>query len=190
MEFDELIKLRKSVRSFKNKKASWKDVLEAIDAANQGPYASNINNLKYIIIEEQATINKIAEICDQLWINEVGILVVVCSNQKNLESMHDERGPIYSRQQAGAAIMSFLLKTVDLGLSSCWVGSYDEKELKRILGIPAELNIEAVLPVGYEKTKSQKKVKKALHTTISWEKWDQSKRPEFFEEQRDPYSIR
>lgn len=190
MEFDSLIKKRKSVRSFKKKKASWEDILEAIDTANQGPFADNINNLKFLIVEDEESIKKIAEISEQLWINESGILVVVCSDEQDIENMHDERGRIYSRQQAGASIMSFLLKITDLCLASCWVGSYDEDEIRRVLKIPKNINIEAILPVGYEKDQELKPKKKAIENTIYWEKWMSSKRPEFFVEQKDARSVK
>ena len=47
--------------------------------------------------------------------------------------MHGERGRIYARQQAGAAINTLLLKLTDLGLQSCWVGSYDDEKIRELL---------------------------------------------------------
>src|SRR3989344_3282298 len=98
MEFDSVIKKRKSVRSFKSEKASWKDVLEAIDAANQGPFTDNNNNIKFVIVEEPDTISKLAEECEQLWMNKAGIIAVVTSEDKHLEKMFGDKGRVYSRQ--------------------------------------------------------------------------------------------
>ena len=109
MEFDDVVRARKSVRRFKKKKASWKEVLEAIDAANQGPFAGNHNHLKYLIVEDKDVIDDVAHICEQPWINGAGILVLVGSDDTQLENLYGERGRIYSRQQAGAAIQTFLL---------------------------------------------------------------------------------
>jgi len=189
MEFDAVIKKRKSVRSFKDKRASWKDVLEAIEAANQGPFADNQNNLKFIIVEEPNMIDNLAKECDQLWINKAKILIVLTSEDKHVERMFGERGRVYSRQQAGAAISTFLLKIAELGLASCWVGSYNDHEIRRLLNIPEDRQIEAILPVGYEKDKTEKKKKKSLEATIYWGKWDCSKRPEFFAEQKEYYCV-
>jgi nitroreductase len=190
MEFDEIIKRRKSVRSFKNKKAPWDKVLEAIDAANQGPFASNINNLKFLIVEDEEMIDQIAKLCDQIWINESKILVLVCSDEIIPEDMHGERGRVYSRQQAGAAVVTMLFKLVDLGLSSCWVGAYNDDRIRGCLGIPGRIQIEAIIPVGYEKEKAAKNKKKQLANTIYWEKWESSKRPEFLREPKDKYSVK
>ena len=53
MKFDDVVKERKSVRSFKPKRVAFGDLLEAIDCAMQGPFAGNMENLKFIIIEDE-----------------------------------------------------------------------------------------------------------------------------------------
>ena len=172
MEFDSLVKKRKSVREFIRKRASWKLVLEAIDSANQGPFAGNFNPLKFLIVEDKETIDLISKECDQLWISQVSILVLVLSDDTQLEEIYGDRGRVYSRQQAGAAIQTMLLKITDLGLATCWVGSYNDETIKQKLKIPEHVQIEAILPIGYENTKikSDKKDKKALDTILYWEK--------------------
>jgi len=190
MEFDSLVKKRKSVREFIRKRASWKLVLEAIDSANQGPFAGNFNPLKFLIVEDKETIDLISKECDQLWISQVSILVLVLSDDTQLEEIYGDRGRVYSRQQAGAAIQTMLLKITDLGLATCWVGSYNDETIKQKLKIPEHVQIEAILPIGYENTKikSDKKDKKALDTILYWEKWNQSKRPALFDEGKIDYS--
>ncbi len=124
MEFDKVVRKRKSANHFSGKKVSWKDVLEAIDAANQGPFAGNHNNLHFLIVEEPSTIKDLANCCEQSWISNSNILIVVCSDDTHLQDLYGERGRIYSRQQSGAAIQTLLLKLTDLGISSCWVGIF------------------------------------------------------------------
>jgi nitroreductase len=184
MEFDSVIKKRKSVRSFKDKKVNWRDILEAIDSAVQGPYAGNFNNLHFLIVEDESKIKDIAKFSDQLWINEAPALIVVCSDDTNLENLYGERGRVYSRQQAGATIHTILLKLTDLGLSSCWVGAYADELIKQKLKIPQHIQIEAILPVGYENKRpgSDKKNKKELEAVLYWEAWRNSRRPTAFEE--------
>jgi len=189
MEFDLVVEKRKSVHSFKNKKVDWRDILESVDAACQGPFADSRNNLKFLIIEEPKKIEKIAEFSDQTWIGESQILVVVCSDDTHLENMHGERGRVYSRQQAGSAIITFILKLTDLGLSSCWVGSYKDELVKQFLKIPSHIQIEAIIPIGHESAKSKKKKKKELEHSIFWEEWDKRRRPSLIQEGPDIYSV-
>ena len=191
MQFDHVVEKRHSVRSFRDKKASWKVVLEAIDAANQGPFADSRNPLKFLVIEEQKTIGAIAERTGQLWVNEASILVLVCSDDMHLENMHGERGKKYARQQSGAAVAHLLLKLTDLGLGSCWVGAFSDEQLKQHLHIPSHIEVEAIVPIGYEKSKagSSPRRKKALENSLYWESWGTGKRPSLFRDPPEPDFI-
>lgn len=180
MNFDKIIQKRKSVKSFEIKKVKFEKILDAIDAANQGPFAGNQNNLKYIIVEDQKTLRRISKEAHQTWISNAQAAIVITSNDVNLENMYGERGRIYSRQQAGAAIMTLIFKLVDNGLSTCWVGAYTDELIRNILKIPGHMQVEAILPIAYEKKtklKESKKRKKELENTIFWEEWDNKKRP-------------
>jgi len=184
MELDEAIKKRQSIRSYKRKKVNWRDVLEAIDAANQAPFAGNQNHLKYIITEDKTKIQKIARHANQIWINEATLVIIVCSNDSYLEHHYGERGRIYGKQQAGAAIQNLLLKLTDIGLSACWIGAFTDELIKHSLYIPAHIQIEAVIPVGYSNERIGRKKKKELEQVIYWEQWDKDKKPSIVAEQQ------
>ena len=191
MQFDSLIRKRKSVHSFTKKKAHWKSILDAIDAAIQNPYAGNHNNLKFIIIEDKETIKDIAKMAEQHWIAQAPTLLVICSDDLHLEDKYGERGRVYSRQQAGAAIQTILFKLTNGGLAACWVGAYSDEVLKQTLKIPQHIQVEAVIPVGYEniREKQIKPEKVELENVLYWEKWDQWSRPPLFKEPKDKESL-
>lgn len=184
MEFDELIKKRRSVRSFEKKPVDFRKILEAIDAANQGPFAGNHNTMHYVIIEDAGTIKRIAEHAQQSWIANAPAMIVVCSDDTNLENIYGERGRVYAKQQSGAAIITLIFKLVEAGLSTCWVGAFTDEVVKTTLGIPLHIQIEAILPIGHGKEEKHqpKHIKKELATTIFWEGWRRSRRPTLFKE--------
>lgn len=173
----EAVDKRTSIRKFKDKKVNFSDVLEAIDAALKTPLAGNISTLKFVIITDPDTKEKIAEYADQLWLADADTLVVVCSKMEQLERMYKERARDYAKQQVGAAIQNFLLRITELGLASCWVGAYLDHEIKNVLTIPGEIVIEAILPVGHPDEKPKPKKKISLEHAIYWDKWKQSKKP-------------
>jgi nitroreductase len=186
MEFDEVISKRKSVRDFKKINVSYKDILAGIESAIQGPFAGGLNNLKFIIVEDPEKIDRISEFCQQSWINQSQAVIVVCSDDTHLEYKYGERGRVYSRQQAGAAVMAFTLKMTELGIGSCWVGAYTDELIKQLLGIPGHIQVEAMISLGYEKKKDKKteksRKKKSVESSIYWEGWDSSRRPTIFQE--------
>ncbi len=46
------------------------------------------------------------------------------------------------------AIEHMVLEAVELGLGSCWVRLFDEKNVKQLLGLPEHFRVVALLPVG------------------------------------------
>jgi len=171
MEFDKCVSERRSVRKFKTKIPSLKDVFTAIDAANKAPLAGNIPAVKYVVVDDKDKIKELAEACGQGFVSSVGIVVVACSDKENIVRSFDERGEKYIRQEAGAAIENFLLKLVDLGLSTCWVGAFSDEQVKRILKIPGNIEVEGIFPIGYEMEKGKRKFKPDIKTRVYFNSW-------------------
>jgi len=155
MDFDKLIRSRTSVRKFNSKKPDWRDIIECIDAARYIPTAGKNYTLKFILVDDSEAINKIADACQQDFISSAKYVVVVCSNFSRLKNAYGENGEAYSRQEAGAGIQNFLLKIEQVGLSTCWVGYFVEDLIKGKLKIPKDVNVEAILPIGFEYEKKR-----------------------------------
>ncbi len=82
----------------------------------------------------------------------------------------------YAISDASRAIQSMLLTAWTDGLGSNWVGFGGLDQIKPLLGIPAEVEVFAVLPIGYPKdeTKRQgRKRRKALSEVAYHEHWGQ-----------------
>lgn len=161
MDLDKALKERHSARSFFDKKPDWRDIIKAIDAANLAPLAGNIPALRFILVDDTDKINQLAEASQQDFVAEAYYVVAIVSDPNLVEKSYGERAEKYLPQQAGAAIENFLLKITELGLSSCWVGAFVDEQVKRILQIPDSAEVEAILPVGYEKVPKSKQRKKS-----------------------------
>ncbi len=150
MELNKVIQERHSTRKFSSKKPDWRTILECIDAVRFAPMAGNDCTVKFIFIDDKEKIEKIAKACQQPFVGEAHYLVAVCSVKTRTISSYGERGEVFVRQQAGAAIQNFLLRLTEEGLATCWIGHFAEEQVKRILKIPAKAQVEAVFPIGYE----------------------------------------
>jgi nitroreductase len=159
MGIDRMMRSRQSIRDFKNKKPDWRNIIEAIDSARFAPCAGNNFIIKFLIVKDKEKIQKIADASEQSFIATVNYIVVVYSDPARLINLYGERGKIYSRQQAGAAIENFWLSLIDKGLSTCWVGHFDDEMIKKILKIPDKMELEAIFPIGYDSRKTDKKNK-------------------------------
>ncbi|GAG12450.1 unnamed protein product, partial [marine sediment metagenome] len=150
MDVDKAIKERHSVRNYSDKKVGLKDVVHIMDAGRLAPAAGNVHTIRFVLVEDKDMKRKIAKAAlSQHFLEKAQYVIVVCSDVKRMRKAYGERGLIYARHQAGAAIENMLLKIVSLGMGSCWVGAFHEATVKKLLKIPQELIIEALIPVGY-----------------------------------------
>ena len=167
MNLNQAIKNRRSVREFKSKKPDWRDILECVDSMRYTPMAGGNFTLKFILVDDKEKIEKLAKAAQQDFILDAQYVLVVCSNPSRTVNSYGERGEKYCRQQAGAAIQNFLLKIVEAGLSTCWVGHFVDEQVKRELKIPDNIEVEAMLPIGYEiKRSSKRRIKSDLDKTL------------------------
>ena len=173
MDIDRAIKTRKSIRKFFDKKPNWRKVIRAIDLARFAPAAGNQRVLKFIFVRDEGKIEKLADACQQKFVDAPYIVVAVSEDTK-LKKSYEERGEKYGRQQAGAAIENFLLGLNKEGLATCWVGHFDDVQVKRVLDIPDDAVVEALFPIGKEtKSMSQRieRKKPELENMLYFDKW-------------------
>ena len=174
MDLDKAIKQRKSIKRYSEKKPDWRDILKAIDLVRFAPMAGNIFSMKFILVQNKEIIEKLAEYSQQDFVKKASYVVVAVSNVNQVKKSYDDKGERFCHQQAGAAIQNFLLKCTDLGLATCWVGYYEEKDVKNVLRIPDEMVVEAFFPIGLEtKIKTSNKMKADLDNFIYFDVWEQ-----------------
>lgn len=66
------------------------------------------------------------------------------------ESSADEAAKFgAAAMNTGIAVSFMMLRAVELGLGTCWVGMYNEKNVKELLNIAPELRIVGLLAVGH-----------------------------------------
>lgn len=182
MEFDEIVKKRRSVRAFKDKTVPWEALVLAADAAKEGPYAGNVNQLRFVLIEDKETIKKLAKYSQQDWVADAGAMAVVCADDRDLINLYGDRGLMYASLQTGAAVMNFINKIVDYGLGACWIGAFAEDLVKLELGIPDFEKVYSMIAIGYEKGTHHRPRKRELKNAIYWEVWEKKRRPLIYKE--------
>ena len=50
------------------------------------------------------------------------------------------------------ALDHLILAAVAEGLGTCWIGAFDESEIKRVVHVPQQAMVIAIMPVGYPAT--------------------------------------
>ncbi len=72
------------------------------------------------------------------------------------------------------AIEHIVLHAVELGLGTCWVRWFDDNKVKEILEIPKNIEIIALLPVGYPAEEPPQRPRFSLEKIVYYEKYGES----------------
>lgn len=172
MELQDAIKSRKSVRKFSSKKPDWRDIIDAIHSTQYAPTAGGLFPLNFIIIDDEKLIEELAKWSEQEFINEAKYVVVLVSDEGITTNMFHDKGKIFTHQESGAAIENFLLSLNEFGLSTCWIGHFNEEKVRKVLKIPESYTIEAFFPVGYSNEKKErKKPKSDIYNILYFNEW-------------------
>jgi nitroreductase len=151
MELSEAIKKRRTIRKFKQEKLDNSILRELIDCARVAPCGGNSQRLRYIAINTPELVNSIFELT--AWAGHV---------KPNRNPVIGESAPVsfialcaadanagISHADAGAAVENILLKAVELGLGSCWIGAFNKAKAEEILGTPEDKKILYLVALGY-----------------------------------------
>jgi nitroreductase len=87
---------------------------------------------------------------NQEFIAEAPVVIVACGY-----NIHWNRGGYMGElsmlMDVSIAFTHLILAARAEGLGTCWIGSFDNKEVKKILGVPEDVNVVALTPLGYPK---------------------------------------
>jgi nitroreductase len=151
MDTLEAINNRRSVRKYLDKPVEFEKITTILDAARHAPSAGNLQDRTFIVVTEKTLIKQIASYAvEQYWIETAPLAIVACSLPDKHEKYYGLRGKrLYNMQDCAAAIENILLAATDLGLSTCWVGAFEEEKIRTMFAIPANVRPQAIITVGY-----------------------------------------
>jgi len=155
MEFYEALKARRSVRRFSSRAVEEEKLKRLCEAVISAPSAYNLQSYQVFIVkdrERKYAISRSAfdqNFTKQNFIAEAPVLLVFCADPNRCGSRYGERGStLYCVQDASIAATFAMLAAVDLGLSTVWVGAFNEDQVMKVVGTD-RLRPVAILPIGY-----------------------------------------
>jgi len=171
MQVVEAIKKRRSIRSYSERPVSWDLIADILDAAHYAPSSGNVQDWRFIVIKKDETIKEIAKIADQDWIAKVPVLIVVCSDLPKVKRLFGNNAETFSAQNVAAAVQNMLLRAYDLGLGSCWIADFNEKDLIKLLDIKAGIKPYTIVSLGYTRGKVKEIERDELDTMTFFEEY-------------------
>lgn len=149
MEVSDAISFRRSIRRYRTDAVPQEYVDKILQAGQLAPSAGNLQGREFIVVSGETARKELAAAAlNQRFIQEAPVCLVVCTNLPRTKRNYGARAELYVVQDTAASVMNMMLQAVDLGLGTCWVGAFNEAEVAKILGLPADIRPVAILPVG------------------------------------------
>jgi len=171
MDVFKAIKDRRSIRAFTDEPVSKDEVNQLLDAARWAPSAGNIQPWEFVVVQSAKVKRALVKAAlDQTFIEEAPVVLVVCANPTRSSRRYGSRGvSLYCLQDTAAAIQNVHLAAYALGLATCWVGSFEEEEIRRVLSLPDVLRPVAIIPVGHAAEKPEPTSRRPLNDIVHHE---------------------
>ena len=151
MDVTEAILTRRSIRKYLDVPIERDKIGTIMESGKAAPSAGNIQNWKFLLIEEEDKRKKIAEAClQQWWIAKAPSIIIVVTEPDKVRQFYGVRGErLYSVQNGAATAMAMLLEAHNQGLGACWIGAFDESKIKTLCNIPDQARPQVILTIGY-----------------------------------------
>lgn len=151
MEVYEAILKRRSIRRFRQDPISREVLEKIVNAGRLAPSAANLQPCEYIVVDRADLLRKVFE--NLKWAGyirpkgnpprgeEATAYIVVLVNTSISKEGYGK--------DCGAAIENMILTALAEGIGSCWIGSIERENIRKILKIPGHLEIDSILALGY-----------------------------------------
>ncbi len=146
MNFLTLAKERYSVRKFEDRDIEQEKLDQIIAAGHLAPTAVNNQPQRIYVLKSEEALEKLKS-CTKSHFDAKTVLLIGYHNKENWIRAYDGK----NSGDIDAAIVTthMMLEAKEIGIGSTWVMSFDSRKLRNLLDIPADIELTALLPLGY-----------------------------------------
>jgi len=168
MTLMETIRKRYSCRAYKEKAIEQEKLDTILEAARLAPSARNMQDWRFLIVTETKNKRQVAECTNRPEVFEkAGVIIVACSNSDHVMRCGQAIAPI----DVAIALEHICLQATELGLGTCWIGSFETEKVRSILGIPDDIIIVELMTVGYPADAKPEPKRESVEKIVCYEKW-------------------
>jgi len=181
MEILESIRSRRSIRKYKDLPVDDERITTLLESARIAPSGSHTQPWHFIVVRSDAMKEQIMKVShNQKWMLQAPVFIVgiadIRSRLKEGEPLEiDEHSPEPEVKpiirDTAIAIEHIVLQAEALGLSTCWVAWFEQKDIRPVLNIPSDKYVVGVITVGYGDETPRPIGRRSLAEMVHHEKW-------------------
>jgi len=156
---------RRSIRKYKQQPIPDDVMNNMMEVGRQSPSAVNQQPWHFIVVTDKELLGKIGGGLFNRMIKHSAFTLIGCYKIGNSPTNK------YASIDTTIAMQSMVLAAYLQGVGSCWIGDYNESNIKKLLNIPENLKVLAVISFGYPDEEPKPKRKKKLGEIFHYNKW-------------------
>ena len=165
----EVIRKRQSVRSYQDKEIPEDVLQQVLEAGRLAPSANNKQHWKFIVVKDEDLRKKLVPACkNQKFVGEAPVVIAGCATNPDYVMTCGEHS---SSIDLAIALDHMSLEAASLGLGTCWIGAFYQDQVKEILGVPVNVRVVPLMPLGYPEELESKTERKPLSEIICYDKY-------------------
>ncbi len=141
MDVFEAIQERRSIRSYQDKSVEREKIEKILEAGRLSPSAKNIEPWHFITVTNAQKRKALSGGTWAKFLTQSPLVIVACGDKK--------ASPDWYAIDVALAVENMVLTAVSEGLGTCCVGSFNEKEVAKVLKVPDNFEVLVMLAVGY-----------------------------------------
>jgi len=166
----EAVRTRRSIRKYNQKPVEIEKLMKILEAARLSPSANNNQPWHFIAVTDKTAREKLFSAYHSDWFVNAPVIIVACATPSEGWSRQD--GENYWKVDTAIAMQTMVLVAHELGLGTCWIGAFKEDKVKEVLGIPKEVRVISMTPLGYpDEQKKPVTERKSVEEIIHFDHW-------------------
>ncbi|HHY35890.1 MAG TPA: nitroreductase family protein [Firmicutes bacterium] len=168
-DFWTMIRTRRSIRRFSDQEVPDDVLKQVVEAATWAPSSHNKQTWEFIVTRDKDKLAALSERRFSRFLKGCPAAIVVLAPEHR-----SPRAQFLFTQNAAAATENLLLAARALGLATCWIGDFDDKQVHDLFQVPPEYRTMAVVAVGYPQTEEDFRDpfgRRPLEEVLHWEKF-------------------
>jgi nitroreductase len=164
----EIIRKRYSCRSYQDRQIEKEKLDTIFEAARLAPSARNTQDWRFVVVTDEEVRRQVAATTNRPAVfAKAGAIVAACSNSDDVMRCGQAIAPI----DVAIALEHICLQATELGLGTCWIGSFDATQVARILSIPDDIAIIELMAIGYPADTKPEPKREPTEKIVCHEKW-------------------
>jgi nitroreductase len=169
MQFQDLIKQRRSVRAYRPDPVEDEKLQQVLEAARLAPSAANYQPFQLIVVHTAGREEALKDLYQREWILQAPILILACGDPG--QAWMNPNGSSYLLVDVAIAVDHLTLAAAELGLGTCWIASFDPVVAREAFQLPRDIESLILVPLGYPADEPQPKERKPLRELVRYEHW-------------------